>query len=685
MTNPVVTVLLVTHNHLDFIDRAIASIESQSLTQEFDVLVADDASTDGTRERLLDWAEHSGLEITVLDPAPRLGITLNYARGFAAAQGKFVAVLEGDDEWLSIDKLHLQLQHLLANPDHSMVACRVLLYHESTGQATIAPAIGFARMSTSLNARRLAEVNWFATFSACMYRSDVLERLSPEVFETTSYDWMVNLSVLAFGDAGFIPQVLTLYRQHSGGEWSKASQLERDERIRQLLPRYISLSPPHVQVELTRLLHDLEARVSTTWSVADGPGGDGVIAGPQSATVAIPRAVGAPPRVSVVMTCYNHERWIEEAIASVLDQTMTDLELIVVDDSSADGSMAVVARFADPRIRVYRFATNQGAASALNFAIQQARADLVAVINSDDAWELHKLQRQLSVLEEHPEVGAVFTSARFVGESGEPLAPERIPHWHNIFRQRNRSQAQWLRSFFENGNALCHPSVLIRREFYLEHGLYDNRLRQLPDFDRWITLVKHWPIHVLGGEDLVRFRLLEAEQNASANSRANVVRGFNEHMAVDERFFDGCSDELLIEAFGDALANPHFVFPDERACEIALLWCNLACAMSEPNRVHGLRAIRELLGDENTSLLMRARYGFTELNLHQLAGSEVAELPIATRQWLSELEMGATWRGALSTTPSGELARHVWARMKEVPARSWPRRVARQLKRSAAK
>ena len=676
MTDTVATVLLVTHNHLDFIDRAIASIEAQVSPHPFEVIVADDSSTDGTRERLLAWSESSELDITVLAEAPRLGITLNYARGFSAARGQFVAVLEGDDEWISVDKLRLQIDHLLAHPEHSMVASRVLLHDESTGSASIAPAIGFARMSTSVNARRLAEVNWFATFSACMYRTDVLERLSPEVFEITSYDWMVNLSALAFGDAGFIPQVLTLYRQHSGGEWSKTSRRERDERIRSLLPRYIELSTPEVQVELTRLLHDLEARAVQLADVLDGPANPL----PSQTALPIPRVTGPAPRVSVVMTSYNHERWIEEAISSVLDQTMTDLELIIVDDASKDGSMEVVARFADPRVRVYRFDTNQGAASALNFAVQQARAEFVAVINSDDAWELHKLQRQLDEFAAHPELGAVFTSARFVGEAGELLAPERIPHWHNIFRQRNRSQAQWLRHFFENGNALCHPSVLIRREFYTEYGLYDNRMRQLPDFDRWIALVKHWPIRVLGDEDLVRFRLLEAEQNASANSRANVIRGFNEHIAVDERFFDGCSDELLIEAFGDSMVNPHVAFPDERACEIALLWCNLPCIMSEANRVHGLRSLRILLGDENTSLLLRSRYGFTELSLHALAGDETHEMSEVTRQYLSQLEYGETWRGAVMTTPSGELARHVWARMRQVPMRSWPGRAARQLK-----
>ncbi|MFP3415716.1 hypothetical protein SB773_30165, partial [Bacillus sp. SIMBA_074] len=111
-----------------------------------------------------------------------------------------------------------------------------------------------------------------------------------------------------------------------------------------------------------------------------------------------------------------------------------------------------------------------------------------------------------------------------------------------------------------------------------------------------------------------------------------------------------------------------------------LLWCNLPCAMSEPNRVHGLHSLRTLLGDENTSLLMRSRYGFTELNLHAIAGTETHEMSAVTREWLSQLEQGATWRGAVMTTPSGELARHVWARMREVPVRSWPGRAVRQFR-----
>ncbi|WP_410593885.1 hypothetical protein, partial [Bacillus sp. SIMBA_074] len=102
--------------------------------------------------------------------------------------------------------------------------------------------------------------------------------------------------------------------------------------------------------------------------------------------------------------------------------------------------------------------------------------------------------------------------------------------------------------------------------------------------------------------------------------------------------------------------------------------------MSEPNRVHGLHSLRTLLGDENTSLLMRSRYGFTELNLHAIAGTETHEMSAVTREWLSQLEQGATWRGAVMTTPSGELARHVWARMREVPVRSWPGRAVRQFR-----
>jgi glycosyltransferase involved in cell wall biosynthesis len=684
MADPTLSVLLVTYNHARFIERALASIEIQDFAQEMEVVLADDASDDATVALVRQWASHVDFCVRVLEPVPRLGITQNYYRGFSQCLGRFVAVLEGDDEWLYADKLTSQVDLLQTHPDLSMAATRVLLYDDVTGSSSVLPLIGLNTMHIEVTGRALADSNWFATFSCCMYRAESIERLPPEIFETTAYDWLVNMAVTAYGNAGLVPTVATLYRIHQDGKWSQTRQHDRDEQIRSLLPRYIELIGDTVGPELTRYMHALDLRMAHSVGM---PEATAAVSDERSVQLPIPVArQPRRPKVSVVMACYNHELFVRDAISSVLDQSMADLELIVVDDASGDASMSAVATVRDPRMRVYRLAHNQGAAAALNFAIQQARADLVAVINSDDMWEPSKLQRQLDIFERYPQIGAVFTGARFVDERGDPLPPERIPQWNDCFRQPNRTQAQWLRFFFESGNALCHPSVLIRASFYRDYGLYDNRLRQLPDFERWITLVKHYPIKVLGDEDLVRFRVLATEQNASSGTRANVVRGLHEHIAIDEVFFDDCSNELIVEAFADLLRNPYIRADDERECELAFLWWDTPCAMREVNRVHAQRRLRALLNRPDTALLLATRYDFDDLCLHEFAAQEKSELTPPLADWLISLdEMTALpeppeVRDPIAEAPAGVLLRIVLSRVRGAKVSRWPARTLSHLR-----
>jgi glycosyltransferase involved in cell wall biosynthesis len=689
MTQPRVTVLLVTYNHERFIERAITSISSQEFDAPIEVVVADDASDDDTLAIIGAWAETVDFEVRILPELARLGITQNYYRGFANCRGEYIAVLEGDDEWIAVDKLARQVGLLDAYPHLSMAATRILLYDELTGSSSVLPLIGLDAMHVEVTSRQLADSNWFATFSCCMYRAETLERLDPEIFETVAYDWLINMAVTQYGNAGLLPEVAALYRIHQHGQWSQARQQDRDEQIRSLLPRYIEIVGNSVGRELTRYMHALDTRVTQSVDMTEASAD---ISDAHSVRLPVPRVTtSGRPRVSVVMPCYNHEHFVTAAINSVLDQTMTDFELIVVDDGSSDGSMATIASVADPRMRVYRLSQNQGGAAALNFAIQQARSDYIAVINSDDMWERHKLERQLEVIDRDPECCAVFTGARFIDESGRPLPPDRIPRWNDIFRQPNRTSAQWLRFFFEKGNTLCHPSVLIRRAFYEQHGLYDNRLRQLPDFERWITLVKHHRIVVLGDEDLVRFRLLASERNTSSPNQANIVRGLHEHIAINEGFFEGCSNELIVEAFVDVLRNPHITQPDERACELAFLWWDTECPMQVINRVHAQRLLRSLLACPDTARLLATRYDFTELSLHEFARQEGALTP-ALADWLLELE-GMTAipepeppppppPRAISDISSGELFRVVVARARGVRPWVWPHRILFHLRQA---
>ena len=228
------------------------------------------------------------------------------------------------------------------------------------------------------------------------------------------------------------------------------------------------------------------------------------------------------PRISVVIASYNHARFVQACLQSVLSQGVADLEVVVTDDGSTDGTPERVLAMADPRIRFHAFAENRGACVALNDAISRSHGRFIAVLNSDDLFLPGKLTRQLAFLESHPEVGAVFGWPTFINEQGDPFHDPAHKD-HAVFRAANRPRQQWLRQFFDNGNALCHPTALIRREVYAEVGLYDPRLAQVPDLDQWMRVCTRFEIHVLP-ERFTAFRIRDQLQNASAARPEVVVR-----------------------------------------------------------------------------------------------------------------------------------------------------------------
>ncbi|MCI0443063.1 glycosyltransferase, partial [bacterium] len=234
------------------------------------------------------------------------------------------------------------------------------------------------------------------------------------------------------------------------------------------------------------------------------------------------------PRISVVLTSYNHEKYICEAIDSVINQTFTDFELIILDDASTDGSWRLISQYSDPRVKAFRNEVNGDVKYKLNIAITEiASGEYIAIHHSDDVWEFDKLEKQLAFLDAHSEIGAVFTNALAITEDSSPLADEK--HFYfNIFDQPNRSRFEWLRFFFIRGNALCHPSVLIRKSCYEDCGLYRYDMAQVPDFDMWIRLCLKYEIHVLP-EKLVRFRVRDDEANASGNRPEARIRGQYEY------------------------------------------------------------------------------------------------------------------------------------------------------------
>jgi glycosyltransferase involved in cell wall biosynthesis len=182
------------------------------------------------------------------------------------------------------------------------------------------------------------------------------------------------------------------------------------------------------------------------------------------------------PAVSVVIPVRNALPFLDEAVTSILTQSFTDFELIVVDDGSTDGSLARVRTFADPRIRIHSQPAI-GIASALNAGIALAKAPLIARMDADDVALPDRLHRQVLLLRERPDIAAVGSGYRVIDRHGRPLRVIIPPADPDAIRQ----------TLLES-NCMAHPTVVMRRDTVVRAGGYRDAFPFCEDYDLWMRL-----------------------------------------------------------------------------------------------------------------------------------------------------------------------------------------------------
>ena len=370
------------------------------------------------------------------------------------------------------------------------------------------------------------------------------------------------------------------------------------------------------------------------------------------------------PRVSVVMSTYNHADFVRRATESVLRQRGVDLEFLIADDGSTDRTRDIVAAIRDERIHFFPNEVNRGACMVTNELIRRSQGEFVALINSDDEWlGDDKLVNQVAVLRRNPAVGASFGRARFTDSGGHSIDKRAVPHG-SVFDQENRSQGAWLRRFFDVGNCLCHPTMLIRRSCYDTVGLYDNRLRQLPDFDMWVRLLKHYEIDV-SKRELIAFRQLPG-QNASAVTPDNSRRAVNEMYFILRRFFDDIPHDVFFDGFGDRLL--HAAENDDVHFDIekALLYAEGDGQLAYARKLIGLEKLHKLLGSEAHRRVLSESYGIGDREFQSMAGEiealhdPAAELRAKSAEdSLRIVETSASWRLTAPLRRAGQVARRL--------------------------
>lgn len=226
------------------------------------------------------------------------------------------------------------------------------------------------------------------------------------------------------------------------------------------------------------------------------------------------------PKVSILLTSYNHADYIGESIDSILNQTFKDFELYIIDDCSTDNSWEVIKKYKDKRIISVRHKSNMGG-SIFPEVIEKLKGEYFAIAHCDDKWELDKLEKQVKFLDKNKEYAACFTDVSLIDDDGNEFTNTNHPYY-NKFNQKNRTRLEWLKQFFYKGNVLCHPSILIRLNKQKEYNLYATALRSLPDMYRWVKLCLNDNIYVWN-EKLTNFRVRSDESNTSGDRIDNLI------------------------------------------------------------------------------------------------------------------------------------------------------------------
>jgi glycosyltransferase involved in cell wall biosynthesis len=270
------------------------------------------------------------------------------------------------------------------------------------------------------------------------------------------------------------------------------------------------------------------------------------------------------PLISAAIITHNRAQYLEEAIQSVLGQTCSDVELVVVDDGSTDGTEKLVAPYLD-RIRYIR-QEHGGKAAARNAAVRLAQSDLIAFCDSDDVWYPDRLERQLAALEEQPDVGMVHGHVTVIDSTGDEL-PDRTASARTVFGAAHRNGASYA-SYASDCRCLS-STILVRREVFDTVGFYDPAL-PIEDYDFYLRLLLDYDLLFLDSEPLAQYRS-HASKTDDIDLGSGQIQTAEKHLAMLESRDDIPQSRLAQRNFNLMIARTWRVLGDRRQSRAAAL------------------------------------------------------------------------------------------------------------------
>jgi glycosyltransferase involved in cell wall biosynthesis len=204
------------------------------------------------------------------------------------------------------------------------------------------------------------------------------------------------------------------------------------------------------------------------------------------------------PRVSILLTCYNHLPYMQAALDGIRSQTFTDYEVIALDDGSTDGTREFLT--AQTGLRVVFNEKNLGTYGTLNKGIELAQGEFIAVLNDDDVWQPTKLAKQLELLDKHPDIGLVHTEGEFINGRGEVFEGKPL----GFAFPRFESGDILLDLVYEN--KIIASAAVFRRSAVEEVGWYNDLYFGSGDWELWFRIAERYRVGCVN-ENLTQYRV----------------------------------------------------------------------------------------------------------------------------------------------------------------------------------
>ncbi|HKM19765.1 MAG TPA: glycosyltransferase [Candidatus Dojkabacteria bacterium] len=193
------------------------------------------------------------------------------------------------------------------------------------------------------------------------------------------------------------------------------------------------------------------------------------------------------PKVSILMPSFNYENYIKIAIDSVLQQTYTNWELIIIDDGSTDSSVSIIKEYKDKRIKLHT-QKNRGVTKTLNKAFQLSKGEYICFLDADDSYHPNKLKEQIEMMQKGYDL--VTTKVSAIDANGQKSGDKFFDLWWNLYNPEIIFGPNIEFKFF-NGNYLCKSAVMLKSYLFKEYGMFNTNLITSYDLELWLKMLPH--------------------------------------------------------------------------------------------------------------------------------------------------------------------------------------------------